>query len=123
MAQGTPVGLDFKHPFCSFFEEVGPFLLYCIACDTGVALIQCHNRDRYNGSGGPLAYFCVCCLGSYGAAFNRMQTRTKFGVKGNYFFDWLAYFCCCGLCASVQEYREVKHHHPQPHAHSHEPKH
>jgi Cys-rich protein (TIGR01571 family) len=37
-----------------------------------------------------------------------MKIREKFGIKGNYCMDCLTYACDLGLCAAVQEYREVK---------------
>jgi Cys-rich protein (TIGR01571 family) len=96
-------------PFCSFFEEVGPFLLICLAGKTGIALVQCHDQNAINeDKGGVMAYFCVYCLECYGAAYNRMKVRDRFNIKGNYFVDCLIYACDLGLCAAVQEYRETK---------------
>mmetsp|Transcript_14881 Transcript_14881/g.27513 ORF Transcript_14881/g.27513 Transcript_14881/m.27513 type:complete len:115 (-) Transcript_14881:547-891(-) len=108
----APTEKGWSEPFCSFFEEAGPFLLVWWLGSTGIALIQCHNQDAIHHKGGVLSYFCVCCLGSYGAAYNRMKVRGEYQIKGNYCLDFLAYWCGCGLCASVQEYREVLKAHP-----------
>lgn len=105
---------EWKYPLCSFFEEAGPFLLVWLCKSAGIGLIQCHNQNKAYGKGGALAYFCVCCLGSYGEAYNRMKIRDSYGIKGNYILDCLTYECCLGLCASIQEYREVK---DRPEAH------
>lgn len=99
---------NFKSAFCGCFSEIAACLFVFCCPMIGVGCIQCHNRNTYQGNGGPVAYLCHCCLGFYGNAFNRMQLRQSFGIKGNYFTDCLVYACCLGLCGSVQEFAETK---------------
>lgn len=49
------------------------------------------------------------CIGIYTMSTTRGKAREKYGIQGSFGGDILCY-CCCPLCALVQESSEIKAH-------------
>ena len=75
----------------------GISLCGCLPED-GIRVFNCciYAIIRYFGCG-------PCVL-----AYWRCQLREEYSVDGSYLGDCLLYCCCCGVCAQMQEAREIR---------------
>ncbi len=64
--------------------------------------VDLSTKDGLNGP-----FFMNCLLCCVGAAINRGKIRTAYSVEGNFIGDCLCHWCC-GPCAVLQEFYEVK---------------
>jgi Cys-rich protein (TIGR01571 family) len=73
----------------------------------GVACLQALNVIEYATNENPgRAFFCACCLCSFGSALNRVKLQKAYFIEGSY-LEALGLHCCCCCCAVSQECFEV----------------
>mmetsp|Transcript_7382 Transcript_7382/g.7242 ORF Transcript_7382/g.7242 Transcript_7382/m.7242 type:complete len:120 (-) Transcript_7382:42-401(-) len=80
---------------------------WCVPC--GGCCMQAYDArecDKDNKNACLIACLMSCCLGVYGATFNRYQVRNKLQLEGTVPMDFLCH-CCCGCCSVVQEWQQV----------------
>ena len=85
-------------------------IVCCGACCGGICLQSLAIHEMNQGQDGGTSLLMGCCCGAIGLAINRQKIRTKYGIPGNCFMDFILYCCCStflGPCMIAQEYNEV----------------
>ena len=88
------------------FSYLKPCLVaFCLP--GGVCCLQSMAFNQLTGEGVALPYCLQAYVGSYGFAVNRKRIREELGIRGRFYNDCMTWECC-GPCAAVQEYVEVR---------------
>lgn len=103
---------EFEEPLCGCLQDMGVccfayFVPLGICCMQAKAVEMATQTNAGGGSGFCKPCCCIWCFVCIGAAYNRGKIREQFSIQGSFCGD-----CCvwmlCPLCASTQEYREVR---------------
>jgi len=113
-------GQDFKHHFCNCFEDMNVCCctFWCMACRWADTLNSVGIMSFYLAAllfivvtqGAQLLGLLGWILAAVFFTYYRQQLRTKLGMvneRENQVKDF-GMWCCCCLCAAVQEARQVK---------------
>lgn len=102
---------DFEEPLCGCLSDLMPCCLIC-CCPCTAWYFSAYSVDKATGRGmiaPSLMPFLFGLIGfcAVGYAINRGKIRKRYNLSGNFIIDVLLHTCCT-LCATTQEYREVR---------------
>ena len=99
------MGKEWEESLFSCFANV-PICMVVSFLPAGFCLVQSIAVNKATRDGVAVPCILIYCLLQIGGAINRETIRKALELEGSFATN-IAIWCCCPLCASCQEFREV----------------